>query len=557
MSFIGLASALKKSDSTSKTQDAAFKPKTGVRGRNRQTASNSQFDASSTAGSSLDTSLNSTQAYGPNSSVNASIASDGQNDITLSHDQNATPAPTQPHLNNDITTNDKTTDKSSKTSKKTKKTTPTKKKTSSRKKTKAPSPRVESEDLPASEHPPENEVNADTIQPPEQPQPANRPLRRTLLDIIRDVKSGKPTRAAANKAERKKRNKERATRRKRGEAEVSDDENETTEEVPTTRTRNQDELGDIEIEEPSAKRTRVEDDFGEFNDDNFDITDLPEDLPSDLPNEDLDDNFNQNYANPYAPQLRIGANGELEIDEDNAIITNARNEADYNDFERVTEISGPNRNINQYTHSNKAKLVRSGLSTSARWTDEETELFYKGLRQFGAEFSMISRLFPRRTRRDIRNKFKREEAENAEEIDAALYSNRTRLEIDVEAFKRSSELKDRIEGVVRTRRDPNEPIDQQGEGAIGDGVVVALRTAGDSDEATTRQAFQFTTEGTVEEDVDDFEKVGTEVVDLGDYDNYNTEMQSYERDFMRTHEFNEEEAVLAEDDAMNDYQEYE
>ncbi|CAN1173228.1 Transcription factor TFIIIB component B'' [Linum perenne] len=44
-----------------------------------------------------------------------------------------------------------------------------------------------------------------------------------------------------------------------------------------------------------------------------------------------------------------------------------------------------------------------------RWSKQETELFYEGIRQFGSDLSMIQQLFPERTRRQIKNKFKIEE----------------------------------------------------------------------------------------------------------------------------------------------------
>lgn len=47
-------------------------------------------------------------------------------------------------------------------------------------------------------------------------------------------------------------------------------------------------------------------------------------------------------------------------------------------------------------------------------------VFAKALRQYGTDFSVLSLLFPTRTRTQIRNKFKKEEKEHPKRIDDAL-----------------------------------------------------------------------------------------------------------------------------------------
>ena len=57
-----------------------------------------------------------------------------------------------------------------------------------------------------------------------------------------------------------------------------------------------------------------------------------------------------------------------------------------------------------------------------RWTAEQTRTFYKGLGIFGSDFSMIGKVLfhGTRDRRQVKNKFKREERDNPAAIDAAL-----------------------------------------------------------------------------------------------------------------------------------------
>ncbi|EXJ85405.1 hypothetical protein A1O1_05769 [Capronia coronata CBS 617.96] len=51
----------------------------------------------------------------------------------------------------------------------------------------------------------------------------------------------------------------------------------------------------------------------------------------------------------------------------------------------------------------------AGRRRGTRWDDEQTELFYKGLRMFGTDFSMIANLFPSLDRKQIKLKFLIEE----------------------------------------------------------------------------------------------------------------------------------------------------
>ncbi|KAJ8898935.1 hypothetical protein K2173_008429 [Erythroxylum novogranatense] len=51
-------------------------------------------------------------------------------------------------------------------------------------------------------------------------------------------------------------------------------------------------------------------------------------------------------------------------------------------------------------------------TTTARWSKQDTELFFEGIRQFGTDLSMIQQLFPGRTRHQIKLKLKKEERQH-------------------------------------------------------------------------------------------------------------------------------------------------
>ncbi|XP_048233877.1 uncharacterized protein LOC8285747 isoform X3 [Ricinus communis] len=57
---------------------------------------------------------------------------------------------------------------------------------------------------------------------------------------------------------------------------------------------------------------------------------------------------------------------------------------------------------------------------TARWSKQETELFYEGIQQFGTDLSMIQQLFPGRTRHQIKLKYKKEERQHPLRLSDAL-----------------------------------------------------------------------------------------------------------------------------------------
>ncbi|KIW50348.1 hypothetical protein PV05_11944 [Exophiala xenobiotica] len=66
-----------------------------------------------------------------------------------------------------------------------------------------------------------------------------------------------------------------------------------------------------------------------------------------------------------------------------------------------------------YKYVNQGTLGKhAGQSRRTKWDDEQTELFYKGLRMFGTDFAMIANLFPALDRKQIKSKFIIEERAN-------------------------------------------------------------------------------------------------------------------------------------------------
>ncbi|KAF8581645.1 hypothetical protein K439DRAFT_205281 [Ramaria rubella] len=115
-------------------------------------------------------------------------------------------------------------------------------------------------------------------------------------------------------------------------------------------------------------------------------------------------------ASHYAPQVRIGANGEIVLDMESLQVDRAADPEFVEEYSHVEE-SDQSKFTNSSSWS-KRRVVR--------WGKEDTALFYDALRQFGQNFDLIARVLPGRTYRMCKNKFKAEDKKNPRLIDDAL-----------------------------------------------------------------------------------------------------------------------------------------
>lgn len=74
------------------------------------------------------------------------------------------------------------------------------------------------------------------------------------------------------------------------------------------------------------------------------------------------------------------------------------------------------------------------------WSPEETIKFYRSLQAVGTDFSVMLQLFPNRTRRDLKLKFKKEEKHNMALINKALLHPK---EFNIEELKLQFDEEDR------------------------------------------------------------------------------------------------------------------
>lgn len=86
------------------------------------------------------------------------------------------------------------------------------------------------------------------------------------------------------------------------------------------------------------------------------------------------------------------------------------------------------RHVNSRSYSRHVSTIK--------WDDPSTELFYEGLSQWGTDFDMISRMFPTRTRKQIKNKYTLEERKHPELIRKALILKKP---VDMQKYSRLTE----------------------------------------------------------------------------------------------------------------------
>ena len=134
-----------------------------------------------------------------------------------------------------------------------------------------------------------------------------------------------------------------------------------------------------------------------------------------------------------APQLTLTASGEIVVAQESLV--------------QMLESSQPGEGM-VVADEQSGKHSRPTFVTSAtfsrrsradRWSPEETKLFFRALSMCQTDFSLINMLFPKRNRRQIKNKFMREEAERPRLVEAAL---KLAQPFDINAFTSTIESKE-------------------------------------------------------------------------------------------------------------------
>ncbi|KAJ7161364.1 hypothetical protein C8R43DRAFT_1233619 [Mycena crocata] len=117
-------------------------------------------------------------------------------------------------------------------------------------------------------------------------------------------------------------------------------------------------------------------------------------------------------ASRFTVQVRIGPNGETIIDEE-SLTVDRNEEVDTTNYVHVVE-SDSTKFVNSASYTKKCR--------GARWSAEETDLFFEALAQHGENYELLSLVLPGRSRTACKNKFKAEDKKDSAKITRLLNS---------------------------------------------------------------------------------------------------------------------------------------
>ncbi|KAK6008619.1 hypothetical protein QM012_000522 [Aureobasidium pullulans] len=183
------------------------------------------------------------------------------------------------------------------------------------------------------------------------------------------------------------------------------------------------------------------------------------------------------------PRLRLDAEGNLVVDEDSLRIDRQAQAERNAENLVVTENDDLTKRVNQMSWINERRRdptdrVPFFKMKSDPWSDEETDRFYEALRMFGTDFFIISKMFPPKTRRQIKLKFIREERLDPDRVNRVLAGEAVPMDLesfaeaagqDLGGFKDPRELEEelRVEGeeqrveIARKKKEMEEAKEQR------------------------------------------------------------------------------------------------
>ncbi|XP_070495605.1 enolase-phosphatase E1 [Chironomus tepperi] len=133
------------------------------------------------------------------------------------------------------------------------------------------------------------------------------------------------------------------------------------------------------------------------------------------------------------PQLKLNADGELVLDEASLVVENEE--------QKKNRMILANTNVVYHDELSGTYGYYKRQQRTKEWPQEETIKFYRCLNTVGTDFSLMLNLFPNRSRRDLKLKFKKEEKNNPNLVDKALLNHNT---FDIEELQRELDEEDEI-----------------------------------------------------------------------------------------------------------------
>ena len=113
------------------------------------------------------------------------------------------------------------------------------------------------------------------------------------------------------------------------------------------------------------------------------------------------------------PQVKVGVNGEIIVDEASLQVETTQAKEAKIMMKNSTLVFENNKTSNNYGRWSKKRRHND-------WTPKETVKFYKALAIVGSDFSLMENIFKKRTRNELKLKFKKEERINNEMVEKCL-----------------------------------------------------------------------------------------------------------------------------------------
>lgn len=114
-----------------------------------------------------------------------------------------------------------------------------------------------------------------------------------------------------------------------------------------------------------------------------------------------------------APQVRLDEDGNIVVDQASLVVTAAAL-GDSQRSGRVTTVE----NVAQGKHITAGSFAKR--EKGSKWSVDDTNRFFQAIRIFGTDFSTMQHWFHGRSRRQLKLKFKREERDHPDRVDAAM-----------------------------------------------------------------------------------------------------------------------------------------
>ncbi|XP_039299310.1 transcription factor TFIIIB component B'' homolog isoform X5 [Nilaparvata lugens] len=131
------------------------------------------------------------------------------------------------------------------------------------------------------------------------------------------------------------------------------------------------------------------------------------------------------------PQLKVGPDGKIILDSTSLqVIETGGTKKGRNDIKNCEQVQENDSSTRKYTRKRNRRIIRKRRNV---WNVEETVMFYKALNTIGSDFSVMETVFPDRTRRDLKSKFKREEKRNLVQVNIAMLLH---SDFDLEGLKK-------------------------------------------------------------------------------------------------------------------------